>query len=290
MVHDEPSIILCADDFAIAPGVSRAIAALIGQGRLTATSCMTVSPFWPEHAAWLRPLADRADIGLHLTLTDQQPLGPMPRLAPGGRLPPLGSLMRQALAGSLDPVEIKAEVVRQVESFTLAFGAPPVFIDGHQHVHQLPTVRGAVVEVLHDLARTAPVYVRSCIEPVTAILRRGVAVPKTLLISQLGRGLSRLAARHDIPVNARFRGVYDFSNRIPFPILIERFLDRPVGRTLVMCHPGIPDDDLRRADPVTDQRAVEYDTLRGDAFGERLAAHGLRLARFTFGAPAPRHA
>ena len=93
---DQPSaagprpIILCADDYAIAPGVSRAICALIQQGRLSATGCMTVSPFWREHARWLQLLAGRADIGLHLTLTDLRPLGMMARLAPDGRLPSLG--------------------------------------------------------------------------------------------------------------------------------------------------------------------------------------------------------
>src|SRR5262245_10068587 len=87
---DRPAtpIVLCADDYAVAPGVSRAICALIEQGRLSATSCMTVSPHWPEHARWLRPLGDRADIGLHLTLTDHAPIGAM-RLAADGRLPPL---------------------------------------------------------------------------------------------------------------------------------------------------------------------------------------------------------
>src|SRR5690242_13463328 len=63
-------VILCADDYAIAPGVSRAILALIDRGRLTATSCMAASRFWPEHAGWLRPRAGKADIGLHFTLTN----------------------------------------------------------------------------------------------------------------------------------------------------------------------------------------------------------------------------
>src|SRR5262249_7833626 len=86
-------IVLCADDYAVAPGVSRAICALVERGRLSATSCMTVSSHWAEHARWLRPLDGQADIGLHLTLTDHAPLGAM-RLAVGGRLPPLGTLMR----------------------------------------------------------------------------------------------------------------------------------------------------------------------------------------------------
>ena len=67
-------LVLCADDFALSAGVSQAIAAMIERSRLSATSCMTVSPLWPEHARWLVPLAERADIGLHLTLTALRPL------------------------------------------------------------------------------------------------------------------------------------------------------------------------------------------------------------------------
>ena len=55
--------VLCADDFALSPGVSRGIIDLIARGRLSATGCMTVSPFWPEHAEWLRPLAEIPQAG-----------------------------------------------------------------------------------------------------------------------------------------------------------------------------------------------------------------------------------
>ena len=270
-------VILCADDYGLSPGVGEAIRDLIGRGRLTATSCMTVCRFWPEEAPKLKPLADMADVGLHLTLTDQAPLGAMPKLAPTGKLPPLGLLMRKAYAGALDAHEIGAEVDRQVAAFTAAFGAPPAYIDGHQHVHQFPVVREAVLAVL---ARLPGAYVRLCGEPRRAIVRRGVAVAKTLLIAELGRGLAAQVRAAGIPANNSFRGVYDFSGKVPFGDLMARFLDTPTGRTLVMVHPGIPDAALRAADPLVDQRAVEYDYLKGDAFADLLAAKRLRLGRF----------
>ncbi|HYG88391.1 MAG TPA: ChbG/HpnK family deacetylase [Azospirillum sp.] len=270
-------VILCADDYGLSPGVGAAIRDLIERGRLTATSCMTVCPFWLEEAPKLRPLADMADVGLHLTLTDQTPLGPMPKLAPRGTLPPLGVLMRKAYAGALDPHEIGAEVDRQVAAFTAAFGAPPAYIDGHQHVHQLPVVRDAVLVALTGLPGA---YLRLCREPRRAIVRRGVAVAKTLLIAELGRGLAALAQAARVPANTSFRGVYDFSGKQPFGELMARFLDEPSGRTLVMVHPGIPDEALRQADPLVDQRAVEYEYLKGDAFTDLLAAKRVRLGRF----------
>src|SRR5262245_55993605 len=57
-------LILCADDYAIAPGISRGILRLLQARRISAVSCMVTGRHWPEHAGWLRPFADGADIGL----------------------------------------------------------------------------------------------------------------------------------------------------------------------------------------------------------------------------------
>ncbi len=274
-------IVLCADDYAIAPGVSRTICELIQRGRLTATGCMTVSPFWREHARWLQLLAGRADIGLHLTLTDLTPLGLMPRLAPDGRLPTLGALMKAAFLGRLDGAELRAEIARQIDEFTTGFGRAPDFVDGHKHVHLLPGVRSALFDVLRARANgTARPYLRNCHVTPAAALRRGVASGKALILGALSSGFARRARAAGFATNPSFSGVYDFSGRIPYEQLLERFLaDLPAG-AIVMCHPGEPDDDLRRVDAVVDQRAIERNVLAGDALPAILARAGVMLARF----------
>lgn len=281
MNRERPSkpIVLCADDYAIAPGVSRAILALIDEGRLSATSCLAVSPFWPEHANWLRPRAPRADIGLHLALTDLRPLGPMPRLAPQGRLPPLTRLLGIALTGGLDRDEIAGEVDRQIDRFTLAFGRPPDFIDGHLHVHQLPVVRDIVVDRLRGKLPSA--YVRVCDEPLGAILRRGTAPARALVISLLGRGLRRRVDRLGIAANRRFAGVRNFDEERPYRELFRRFIaDAPDG-LLVMCHPGTADAALAEVDPVTYPREDEYRYLGSRECLDDLAEARIAVARFS---------
>ncbi|WP_377810951.1 ChbG/HpnK family deacetylase [Azospirillum sp. A29] len=274
-------LLLCADDYGLAPGVNAAIRDLIAQGRLTATSVMSLCPHWRSGADALRELKDKADVGLHFTLTDQPPLGPMPTLAPDGRLPPLGRLMGWAYRGRLNSpaakAEIRDELSRQIAAFADAWGAPPDYIDGHQHIHQLPVVRDAVAEALASLPGA---YVRLCGEPVAAVLRRGVAVPKTLLIGGLGGGLRRMVQARGIPANDRFAGVYDFAGSRPFADLMSRFLDGIGGQTLVMVHPGLPDEELRRVDTLVQPRRAEYDYLRGPEFAALLEARNIRLTRF----------
>jgi chitin disaccharide deacetylase len=271
-------IVLCADDYAIAPGVSRAILELIDAGRISATSCLTISPLWREHAAWLRQRDGHADIGLHLALTDFAPLGAMPRLARAGRLPPLSHLLALALTRRLSADEIAGEIDRQIDRFTFEFGRPPDFIDGHQHVHQLPIVRDVVAGRLKRLPPEA--YVRVCDEPAAAIMRRRIAPVRALVVSQLAKGLRRRVRKLGIPANGRFAGVRDFDEKQPYRELFGRFIDDPRGPLLVMCHPGVPDEDLAAIDPVTSPREDEYRYLASDAFPADLARANVTVARF----------
>jgi chitin disaccharide deacetylase len=277
---DSARLILCADDYAIAPGVSRAIRRLIEAGRLTATSCMTMSPYWPAEALVLRPLAERADIGVHLTLTNLRPLGAMPATCPGGRFPAIRDLTIAAWCRQLDLREIAAELTRQIDAFEAAFGRPPAFLDGHQHVHQLPGIRDVVIDIWERRLAGSQAWIRVTDEPLPDILRRGVERTKAAIVSLLGRGLGRRARALGIPVNDGFSGVQDFSGRIPYGRLFERFLEAPRGKYLVMCHPGEVDEPLRAADDVTHAREEELHFFESDAFPALVAQYGLVLGRF----------
>jgi predicted glycoside hydrolase/deacetylase ChbG (UPF0249 family) len=268
----------------MAPGVGAAIRDLLARGRLSATSCMTTGPYWQEEAALLRPFAESADLGLHITLTDQTPLGAMPRLAPGGRLPSLPRLVALSMTGRLRSpeiqAEISAEIERQLDRFEQAMGMRPAHLDGHQHVHQLAGIYPAVIELHRRRLAAAGTYVRSCREPFGRIRRRGVATFHAGVVAALGRGFNRAAARAPIAGNRSFRGVLTFQEKTGYAKLFGRFLIEPVPGTLIMCHPGVVDDTLRQLDPVTGTREAEYAFLAGDEMPAILAAAGVRLARF----------
>src|SRR5688572_25331494 len=73
---------LCADDYAIAPGVNAAIRDLVLRGRLNATSVMAVAPSFNRSEAIslgiLNAGSRKVAIGLHVTLT-----APFRPLTPG---------------------------------------------------------------------------------------------------------------------------------------------------------------------------------------------------------------
>lgn len=274
-------LILCADDYGLAPGVSRAIVRLLAAGRLSAASCMSIGLAWPGHATALRAYADRADIGLHLTLTDHAPLGAMPRLAPEGKLPSVAHLLALSLTGRLERAEIAAELERQLDAFERELGRPPDFLDGHQHVHQFPVIRDAVIELWRRRLGGSRAWMRLCIEPWRATLRLGLDAPKAWAITALGRALRARAHEAGIPGNDRFAGIHDFSGRVPYATLFESFVrDAGTGTLLVMCHPGEVDAELTALDPVTSAREEELRFFESATFPELLAQKELRLARF----------
>lgn len=273
-------LILCADDYGLAPGVSRAIRRLLDAKRLSATSCMSVGPAWSEHATALRPYADTADIGLHLTLTDHRPLGSMPSLAPDGKLPSVGDILLRSLTGSLDRAEITRELERQLDAFESDFGRPPAFLDGHQHVHQFPVVRDLVIDLWRRRLSSSGAWMRVCAETWGATLRRGFDAPKSWIITSLGRALRRRTVAAGIPTNDRFAGIHDFSGRVPYATLFETFV-REAGNDslLIMCHPGTVDAELAAVDPVTEAREEELRFFESAEFPALLARYGLTLGR-----------
>jgi predicted glycoside hydrolase/deacetylase ChbG (UPF0249 family) len=273
-------LVVGADDYALTPGVSRAIRELIAAGRISATSVMTVCPYWPDEGPALAAVAGASDIGLHVTLTDHVPLGAMPVLAPAGRLPPVGKLVRASLLGQLPLAEIEAEFDRQLSAFVEVWKQPPSHVDGHHHVHQLPGVRGVLLRALGRLGGPRP-YVRACHEPMSRILARGVARQKALVISALATGFTRAAAAQGFETNDGFSGVYDLgAEGHRLDALFAGFIRHLGPRPLVMCHPGYSDTTLAALDSMTTQRDAERAFLAGEGWLKVLKAAQVAVVPF----------
>ena len=255
------NVILCADDFGISDGVSRGIEELAHARRLSATSAIVTLPGWPRHAERLARLRPLLAIGLHVNLTLGAPLGALPSLAPLGKLPPLDTILRRAMLRRLDRDEIAAEIGRQLELFEHATGSRPDFVDGHQHVHSLPVVRQALLQALVQRFPDAGVLVRDPADDIAAIVRRRAAIGKSLVIAAVASGFCARVRHAGFPTNRGFSGVSAFIPGTPFGAELAHFFAAPGPCHLVMCHPGYPDDELRRLDPVVERRREELEAL-----------------------------
>jgi chitin disaccharide deacetylase len=279
---------LCADDYGISPAVSRGIRDLIGRGRLNATSVMVGAPsFSPGEVQALvevaGPPGDRTDapsrraaIGLHFTLT--APFRPATRgyrpTSPDGTFPSLPRSLAAGLLRRLDPAALAAEATSQLAAFRSAFGGPPDFVDGHQHVHLLPQVTDALLPAMRAAAPGA--WIRQCGRAVP--LRQRWGDPKGLLLDGLSARLRAHCAASGIRTNPAFAGTYDFRRAAHYDALFASFLQDLPDNGLVMCHPGFVDAELQRLDELTAMREAEHAFFASDRFLAMLAATGIVLA------------
>ena len=256
---------ICADDFGLREGVNQAILALLDAGRLQAVSCMVGGKAWLQGAAELRGRDRRRfDAGLHLDLTDSP-------LLPGSRHP-LGRLIFASMARRVQRQALRREIDAQLDAFEQGLGCAPAYVDGHQHVHQLPLVRQALLAALSDRYGQALPWIRS-----TRTARGATwASPKAWLIECLGNGaLMALADQGGFRHNRRLLGVYDFrGGEARFRALLLAWLHAARSGDLLMCHPGLGADD---ADPIAAARSAEFTVLREPALAAVLQTEALTL-------------
>jgi predicted glycoside hydrolase/deacetylase ChbG (UPF0249 family) len=269
-------ITLCADDYGISPAVSNAIRDLLGRGRINATSVMTVAPSFNQDEAQTLLAATRRGgaIGLHVTLTAPfRPLSGNFTPLKSSAFTSLSSMLLRAQLRLLRPDSLVAEISRQFEVFKRAFGRPPDFVDGHQHVHIFPQVRDAFLRVVKDAAPNA--WVRQCGLPSD---RRETTDPKAALLGWYSRRFRILAETRGARTNPAFAGTYAFRSDADFAALFPAFLDGMPDGGLIMCHPGKVDAELERLDPLTTLREREYNYFTSEAFPRLLAESGVSLA------------
>jgi predicted glycoside hydrolase/deacetylase ChbG (UPF0249 family) len=217
----------------------------------------------------------RASIGLHLTLT--APFAPMSQdYGPqrDGEFLPLTTTLRSAMFRGLKPEKLTTEIETQIKSFVAAFGRPPDFIDGHQHVHLFPQIRDAVLVATKTLAPDA--WLRQCGR--SRNHSRSLSDKKALLLDILSVGFRRRALRLGLVTNPAFAGTYDFTEGANFAALFPTFLKELPDGGVVMCHPGTVDAELERLDPLTTLRETEYAFFKSYAFLALLAHEGVTLA------------
>lgn len=258
-------VVVCADDYNISPGVSKAIRELIAQGRLNATSVMTIFPGLEEEAKLLAstPAPTPVQIGLHLTLSGGfAPLVSPPMATKDGKLPHMNALLSPLSYFQVSRKSVALEIEAQIKAFERAFLRLPDYVDGHQHCQLMPAIRKTFVETVAKLAPNA--WVRQCAPAMTSALIS--ADNKTRVIGTLSLGLARLAKRYRLATNPSFSGAYDYEGREKFENLFPRFIAELTEGGVVMVHPGFIDDVLCSRDKLIDRREEERSLLASDRF------------------------
>jgi predicted glycoside hydrolase/deacetylase ChbG (UPF0249 family) len=280
-------IAVCADDFGIDAPVSDAILELLGAKRLSATSVLVSGPGLGR-ADELRGLRRRGfcSIGLHFTLTEASVWrGPT-------KLP---LLLARTNVRLLPRGEVRDALTTQLDRFEHLFGMRPDFLDGHEHVHQLPVVRDVVLDTLAERygSPTARVELGAATQGTSPAASQGAlpaALPairstrslaargaKAHLLGLLGGyRMANAAADRGLVTNTDFAGVYSFSRTGRYRERVLGWLHTLADGGLLMCHPGSD----ARASSIGEARYEEYRYLSSAQWPEDLSARGVQLIPF----------
>lgn len=265
------NILICADDYAQNEAISEGILILAKNRKINAISCLVNSPNWQESSRKLKAVQNHAYLGLHFNLSFGQALSARWQKNYSTHFGKLSSLIQQSYLRRLDKECIEAEFCAQLDAFRQQLGQDPDFIDGHQHVHQLPLIREVMLKVYKQ--RQLAAFFRN-----TSNDWRDFLSPKPLAIALLGGfKFKRLLKEQTIQTNSSFSGFYNFVNAKKYRYYFNQFLKLINTEGLIMCHPGVQSRDLN--DPLHHHRHHEFNYFMGTAFPNDLQNAQCRLAQ-----------
>ncbi|MGE0310747.1 MAG: ChbG/HpnK family deacetylase [Lautropia sp.] len=262
-------ICIGVDDFARHDGIDDAAMQLVALGRVQSIGCMVGADRWPAAARRLAPVAAGAslDVGLHLDLTEL-PLDT-------GLRRDHAALLVASYTGRLARRRLRAEIDAQIDRFGEAFGRAPDFVDGHQHVHQLPAVRDALVEALGIRGGDSRPWLRATRRPPGSggPLRERA---KAAAIEWLGgRRLAALARDAGFAQNRGLLGVYGFdTDASGYLARLARWFELARDGDQLMCHPAT---HAAADDPIRAARVAEFEALAAPEVESLLARASISL-------------
>jgi predicted glycoside hydrolase/deacetylase ChbG (UPF0249 family) len=212
----EKKIIICADDFGMNSAINEGIITLLENRKISAVSCMSNQSAFKQDGKRLLPFLRQAKIGLHFNLAYSS----------------LGLFILKSYLGCLNQQSIEKALSAQYEQFIKIMGQKPDFIDGHQHIHQLPLIRKIVLKFYKAHYPNYDGFIRNTYHSRASSL-------KAKMINALGgKKLKGLLEREKIPYNKNFSGVYNLSEKKNYALLLTQFIHELEGDGLMMCHPA----------------------------------------------------
>ncbi|MEQ1534660.1 MAG: ChbG/HpnK family deacetylase [Burkholderiaceae bacterium] len=270
-------LILNADDFAFNAAVSRGIVTLAQQGRLTATSAMTLSPRWAKDAPALAELRGQIDVGLHLDWTS-------PFAIEAGHGRGLKRAMLTAVLGGYSQAKARDVIERQLDAFEQVWQAPPSHIDGHQHVHQFKGIRDALVDVMAKRYKGVAIDQKPYLR-ISRGASKGASgwldVKANVIAALNSNAIKNIAIKADITPARGLFGIYNFEgSEGDFGRLMAQWLMEAPDHTIIMCHPANGAIDALDADDgIARARQREFNYLSNDAFAQALSHASVNLKK-----------
>jgi len=275
-------LIVNADDYGRAPGVSRGILTAHRQGIVTSTTVMINQPDVETQLA--EALAyPSLGIGLHLVFTAWRPV--LPAEAVPGLVDGNGLFLEQhdvwARAERIPLAQLQVELSAQLERFVSLAGRLPDHLDCHHFVHLYPPF----FQVYADLAAQFQLPLRVPFPPETEFVQAAKTLPflegfpRDLVRGMIVTNSALIKARR-LAHPDRFIGTFFGREAVTLETLLRLLETLPDGIAELMCHPAY-DDPALAASSYRAEREIELHLLTHPAVQDRVKARGIELVTFS---------
>ncbi len=282
-------LIVNADDFGLTEGVNQGILDVHRRGLVTSTSLLANGAAF-HSAVVLARNTPALGVGIHLNLTDGQPI------APPSEIPSLlnaahtfasttAQLARHLLVGTVQLAHIEREFRAQIEH-VLAAGVMPTHLDGHQHVQAWPSIFAITVKLALEYGiRGIRCSAERMVNPTSILTAPSPA--RSMRQFVVSRALALLAAgqrmqawQGGLACPAHFYGITQ-TGLLDVTHLETILRSVPEGTTEVMCHPGYSDRELQAVQTrLQSQREAEVDALTKPTIVALATRLGLTLGTY----------
>jgi len=266
-------LIVHADDFGLSEQVNEGIVEAHCKGIVTSTSLMATGAAF-ESAISLSRSTPTLDVGIHLTLTEEEPLSKknsIPSLLDDDQCfhDHAITFIKRYIVGRISLGEIKQELDAQICKI-LDYGIRVSHLDSHQHIHMLPGIRKIVGELANKYSISAVRYPKESLMPYMLKENGGIGRLAQLLSLNMFCMIARTPA---IQQPDCFFGFF-YGGGLTKDRL-QKILQRlcPDGTSEIMCHPGVYDDTCQynhwgyhwqdELDALTDREIREFINSRG---------------------------
>jgi predicted glycoside hydrolase/deacetylase ChbG (UPF0249 family) len=274
-------LIVNADDYARAPGVSRGILRAHLEGIVTSTTVMVNQP---DAQAQLEEalVCPRLGIGLHLVFSAWRPV--LPPVTIPGLVDEDGFFFDQhtlwAQAQDISVKSLHAELTAQIGRFAARAGHLPDHLDCHHFVHLYPPF----FQVYADLAAQFHLPLRLPF-PLETDFRQAVQTlpflegfPRDLVRGMIATNSALVRARR-LAHPDHFIATFFGRGALTLPFLLHLLDTLPEGTSELMCHPGY-DDPALSSSSYRSEREIELALLTDPAAHKRVEALGIELVNF----------
>jgi chitin disaccharide deacetylase len=275
-------LIINADDFGLTAGVNRAIVQGHLNGVVSSTTVMACGQRFEDAAALARQ-APGLSVGCHLVLVDgtaAASAAQIPSLlgaSDGHFREKLLNFACLAMAGKLDPGEIEAEAMAQIQKLQKA-GIAVSHLDSHKHTHMFPVVLRGMLRAAKNCGIRA---IRNPFEPlVFASLHHWKRHFQLRLLSRFRSSFRAALADAGVVTPDGCIGIAATGGLTleTFQGLIENL---PDGAWEFVSHPGYNDPDLDKVKTrLRESREKELEILTHPAVKDLLRRESIQLISY----------